>query len=662
MNTTNPESPESMAVAAERRSDIPESRPVVPAWAVSLVLHVGGLLALALLMFDPPQPPPERLVLTQDPFEDAVVLEAIDVVVSDERADEVGAQSEQGAAMAEAVAPEIAEVVVASVETVTEQAVDVVVQPLDLLPTAKTLTEAIVVKGAVSGVGTVGASGAVDRLAAEINGYLEQQSRKTVVFWLFDQSVSLAAQRKEIASRLERVFDEIGVAHGGPKSKRLLNMVVGYGKDVAPITKEPTGDCQAVVEAIRSIEIDESGVENTFAAIGAAAEVGWRYRNATPRQNVLIIAFTDEVGNDEERADQTTAYCQKLGIPVYVVGVPAPFGQRQVKMKFVEPDPDYDQSEQWAVVEQGPETLYPEFVRIRSGRFHNEAIDSGFGPFSLNKLCAATGGIYFAVHPNRSASGRVTDRQVAPMASQLRHFFDPEVMQQYRPDYRTKAELDGVLAANRAKKALVEAAKNAEINPMESPTMTFPRENDGDLARLLGLAQRDAALLLVNVDRIYDVLEKGRPDRPKIEEKRWQAGYDLALGRILALKVRTDAYNSMLGQAKAGMKFQNPNSDTWQLVPADDVSGVDSRTQKLAGQAREFLEKVVAEHPGTPWALLAAEELETPLGYRWEERHTGVNKPAMNAGNNNDNVPRAPQDDTKKKLAPPKPKRNLKDV
>jgi hypothetical protein len=641
----------------------PSSGPTAPAWAVSLVLHVGGLLALALFAFDPPQPPLERLVLTQDPFEDPVLLEAVDVVVSDERTEEVGAQSERGAEMAEAVAPEISEVVVASVETVTEQDVDIVVQPLDVMPSAKTLTEAMVVKGAVSGVGTAGASGAVDRLAAEINGYLEQQSRKTVVFWLFDQSVSLAAQRKEIASRLDRVFDEIGVAHGGPKRKRLLNMVVGYGKNVTPITKEPTNDCQTVVEAIRSIEIDESGVENTFTAIGAAAEAGWRFRNATPRQNVLIIVFTDEVGNDEDRADQATAACQKLGIPVYVVGVPAPFGQRQVKMKFVEPDPDYDQSEQWAVVEQGPETLYPELLRIRSGRFQNDAVDSGFGPFSLNKLCAATGGIYFAVHPNRNASGRVTDREVVAMASQLRHFFDPQVMQQYRPDYRTKAEIDGLLAGNRAKKSLVEAAKNSEIDPMEAPTMTFPRKDDGDLARLLGLAQRDAALLLDRVDRIYDTLEKGLSDRPKIEEKRWQAGYDLAMGRILALKVRTDAYNSMLGQAKAGMKFQKADSDTWQLVPADDVASVDSRTQKLAAQAKELLQRVVAEHPATPWALLAAEELETPIGYRWEERNTGVNKPAMNAGNNNNNNNvSAPQDDQKRKMAPPKPKRNLKNV
>ena len=634
-----------------------------PAWAVSLVLHVSVLLALAFVALDPPLPQLERLILTQDPFENPVVVEALDVVVTDERTEQVGADSDHGAEMAEAVAPEISDVVMTSVETVTDQEVDLFVQPLDLMPTAKTLNEAIVIKGAVSGVGTTGASGAVDRLAAEINGYLEQRSRKTVVFWLFDQSVSLAAQREEIASRLERVFDELGVSHGGAKSKQLLNMVVGYGKGVNPMTEEPTSDCQQVVDAIRSIKIDESGIENTFTAIGSAAQEGWRFRRATPRQNVLIVVFTDEVGNDEEKADQATSYCQQLGIPVYVVGVPSPFGQRRVKMKFVEPDPNYDQSEQWAVVEQGPETLYPEVLKIRSGKFQNEAIDSGFGPFSLSKLTAATGGIYFAVHPNRNASGRVTDRDVAAMSSQIRYFFDPEVMQAYRPDYLTKNEIDSLLSKNRAKKALVGVAAKSEVKPMELPTLTFPRKNDGDLVRLLGLAQRDAAILLNQIEPIYTSLQQGLVDRPKIEEKRWQAGYDLDMGRILAMKVRTYAYNSMLGQAKAGMKFQNEKSDTWELVPANDVSGVDSRTQKMAAQAKEFLERVVADHPGTPWALIAEEELENPIGYRWEERHTGVNNPSMKAGNNNNNNnPSAPQDDKKKMLAPPKPRRNLKNV
>ena len=130
----------------------------------------------------------------------------------------------------------------------------------------------------------------------------------------------------------------------------------------------------------------------------------WTFRWEVPK-----FVFTDEVGNDQNQADLTASYCSKLGIPVYVVGVPAPFGQQKVKIKYVEFDPKYASDVQWAVIEQGPETLYPEVVRVRSGNAADEAIDSGFGPFSLSKLCAATGGIYFCVHANRNATGRVNE-------------------------------------------------------------------------------------------------------------------------------------------------------------------------------------------------------------------------------------------------------------
>ena len=65
-------------------------------------------------------------------------------------------------------------------------------------------------------------------------------------------------------------------------------------------------------------------------------------------------------------------------------------------------------------------------------------------------------------------------------------------------------------------------------------------------------------------------------DRDAVREKRWQAGYDLALGRVLALKVRTDAYNIMLAEAKSGMTFEDPRNDTWRLVAYDDISAVGS--------------------------------------------------------------------------------------
>ena len=632
-----------------------------PAWAVSLVAHVVVLVSMASIGLPEPVETEKPIAIVQTPTEenDVLLTPEPEMVISEERMEEVGAESEQSEEIAQAIAPTLAEESVVAVETEPAINSDIKIEPLDVVSTSPdTIDQTIAVKG-TTGYATKGATGAVDRLTAEIRASLDQ--RPTVICWVFDQSVSLSAQRKEIAARLERVFDELGVDGSEKNRPDLLNLVFAYGNAVKQVTTKPTHDGDEVVAAINDIPVDDSGVENTFSAIEAAALKGKTLRFGPPRRNVMIVAFTDEVGNDQAKADAVAEFCRKQGMPVYVVGVPAPFGMKEVKMKFVEFDPKFDESEQWAVVEQGPESLYPEVVKIfTSGKFADEAMDSGFGPFSLSKICAETGGIYFCLHANRGATGRVTDGETAPMASRLRYFFDADVMRHYAPDYVSAAKIDKMLAGNRAMKALVDAARSSAVGGLESPTTTFPRIDDGQLAGLLGEAQKAAAKITPKIDSLYATLNAGLPDRDKIEEKRWQAGYDLALGRILAVKVRTDAYNIMLAQAKTGMKFKDPKNDTWELAASDDVSAVGSQTEKLAKQAKMLLERVVNEHPGTPWAMIAGEELRTPLGYQWKENYTGVAKRQMGGGGNNNPAPRA--DDKAKGLAPPKPKRPLKNL
>jgi len=628
-----------------------------PAWLISLLIHVVVLLSLALVALREPSrsTPAVMIVQSQEAVEEVLDMPQ-EIAVADESETKPGAESEESTEVAQALAPTLAEQSVVPVEADMDLASDIQVEPLDVVPTAATLNETFVVKGAV-GAGATGATGAIDRLTGEIAASLDQ--RPTVICWVFDQSVSLAGQRKEIAARLERVFEELGVNRSAAHRPDLKNIVIAYGKSVTLVAKA-TDDAAAVVKAIESIPVDDSGVEMTFTAVRSAAQEASIFRRS-PRKNVMIVVFTDEVGNDQNKADETSLYCLHQGIPVYVVGVPAPFGMKEVKFKFVEFDPKFEQNVQWAVVEQGPETLYPEVVRVHSGKLADEAIDSGFGPFSLSKLCAATGGIYFSVHANRSARGRVTNEQTAAMASQLRYFFPPDVMRAYQPDYTSAATVDKLLAANRAKKVLVEAARSVEVSPMESPTTTFPRENDGALALLLGEAQKAAARIQPKIDSLAELLKSGLADREAIKEKRWQAGYDLSLGRVLAVKARTDAYNTMLAQAKSGMRFKNPKNDTWELEESDDVSKVGSQTEKVAKQAKMLLERVKQDHAGTPWALLAEEELDRKLGYTWVEKHTGVNTPKMDGGGGG-GVPAPGVDDKKKMLAAPKPRRPLKNL
>ena len=629
----------------------------VPAWAVSLIVHVAVLLTLASLVLDPPGSN-DRRVTVIDPtpqVEEDPYIPPAEIVVSDQPTHDAGAVSDAGEGVAQSLAATVSELPSVPVEPLPDLTSDTAFEPLEVIPTAAELDMSIVVPGQV-GVGVTGAAGAVDRLTGEIRSKLDQ--RPTLVCWLFDQSLSLESQRREIAGRLQTVFEELGATRQSTKKPALTNMVIGFGDRVTLFTDSPTGQAEDVVEAIRSIPIDESGAELTFTAVIEAANRSRVFRTGRPQKNVMLIVFTDEVGNDQQRVDEAVHVCRTLGIPVYVVGVPAPFGMREVRFKFVDPDPEYFQEPQWAQIEQGPESFYPEVVHIRSGRYADEAVDSGFGPYGLSRLCSETSGIFFCVHANREHKGRLSDRETAAMSANLRYFFDSDVMRAYAPAYLPISELDRRIAGNAAIRSLVLAARWTELSPMEEPLMQFPRRNDGELVRLLGDAQKVAAKIEPKIDAVYSTLLEGLKDREKLAEKRWQAGYDLGLGRVMAMKVRTEAYNRMLAQAKGGMNFQREDSDTWELVPDEDITQVGSQLQKLATEALVVLQRVVDEHPGTPWALLAEDELRMPLGYVWRELHTGVNDPPPGAGNGNNN-PQRP-DEQRQMLAPPKPRRDLK--
>ena len=630
-------------------------------WFISLGLHGIVLLCLAGITIDPQiiHAPAIQIEQPVSEPEPEFIFEPEELEVSDVDLKELGALSERGVTVAEAISSNKADIPFIPPPQNMLVPKSVRIEPVTFESMGPNEVDQLIetVVGVNVGVAATGASGAIDRLSLEIARSLEDAP--TTVCWVFDQSVSLAGQRQEIASRLKRVFRELSHDSQGDAPAGLTNLVLAYGQRFKFIVNKPTRVSSEVVEAIQGIEVDNSGVEKTFTAIRAAAERLSATRRVG-RSNGMIVVFTDEVGDDQSLADQVATICRRLGVSVCVVGVPAPFGQRFIEMKYVEFDPTYASVEDWAVVEQGPETLFPEAIQISDNSLSNEAIDSGFGPFSLSKLCYQTGGVYIAVHANRNLRGRVPDRATAPMSSRIRYFFDQELLRDYQPDYVSATKLRQKVASNAAKQSLITAAAATNLRPMVSPETVFPKKSEGELASLLSLAQRSAAVLQPRVDAIYSQLVRGLPDRERIEEERWKAGFDLAMGRILAMKVRTDAYNLMLARAKSGMQFQRPKSDTWVLRPSDVVN-VGSRTEKYADQAREYLRKVVEDHPGTPWAFLAKRELGQPLGYAWDEIHTGINDPPKPRPPGNNNRP-MPRDDKPRSLGPPMPKRNLKRI
>ena len=636
----------------------------------SLLVHLIVILTFALIPLRESVDEEAVVIVSPPPDYTEEKVETIDeVTYSELPSDQVGANSSADAEMAEASAEMFAEI--AEIPNPIEleptdlgqimlnKMFDTSVAPLDKLTNQK---------GKV-GQGTEGAAGAVDQITFQILEMMEE--RPTLVVWLFDQSGSLHRQRQEIRDRFDRIYEELGIAErsGAEVFKRhqndvpLLTSVIGFGSNVSLFTEEPTDNLADIKSIVDNIEVDGSGEERVFTAIASATDQYKSLRRSRggngPQRNVLFVVVTDEKGDDANLLETSIQGCRKWGIPVFVIGVPAPFGRQHTLVKYVDPDPQYDQSPRWAQVDQGPETFLPERVQVGfTGNFEQEpVIDSGFGPYALTRLCYETGGIYFTVHPNRNVSRRVTRGEVDAFASGMEYFFDPNTMSRYRPDYLSPEDYVTKVKASPLRQALVTAAQMKPATGLSRPQTRFVKRDDAQLAGDLTRAQQDAARLEPTLVRMAQVLEPGMDEREDEESRRWKAGYDLAMGRVLAQKVRTETYNAMLAKAKRGMPFEKEKNNTWVLQPSDEIS-VGSKWQREAETATELLQSVVREHAGTPWALLASQELKVPIGWKWKEEFTDLSPPPANRpGNNNNNPPRPARDEQKRMLkkAPQRP-------
>ncbi|TWT99674.1 hypothetical protein Pla108_06170 [Botrimarina colliarenosi] len=554
--------------------------------------------------------------------------------VSEQLMIDIGALSDGGAGDAAASAP--IEAVISEVSLDLQAVTDVGQLPslesATPLLTSPDPDNLLLVRG-VGAVGTTGSNGAVDRLTGEILLSLEQ--RPTVVVWLFDRSGSLSGQREAIVSRFDRVYEELGVASprradGEDASSDepddddapLLTTVAAFGSGVEFVTPKPTADIDAIKAAVRSIEPDDSGEENVFGAVLEAVERHKRYRLRRPKHNVMIVVVTDEAGDDLDRLDRAVDACRTMQTPVYVVGAPAPFGRLETYVRYVDPDPRYDQTPQYLPVRQGPETLLPERLRLGyfgARDFDGPVLDSGFGPYSLTRLTAESGGFFIAVHPFRVDAGRANrEGGDGQLVANLDYFFDERLMRRYRPDYLPTTEYRRRLNQNGAKKALVEAASLSWTAPLDNVRREFPKLDEAQFAEDLTRAQRAAALLEPRLDQLVTTLRRGEGDRPKLDSARWEAGFDLAMGRALATKVRAEGYNDMLARAKQGMEFTSEKKDTWIISPNDAIA-TGSLAAREAEEAKTYLTRVTKEHEGTPWALLAQRELARPLGWEWRD-------------------------------------------
>ena len=493
--------------------------------------------------------------------------------------------------------------------------------------------------------GVASIEGAIDRLTAEIIRSATQ--KETLVLWLLDASRSLNAQRPQIAAGLEKSL----IAISRKKDIHPISHVVcGFGRNVSLVLKEPTNDKDRILKAFRGIALDDSGVELIFTSVELLAS---SYKSKDDRRTILV-AFTDEAGNDASKADHTIKVAQQNGVAVYVLGTPAPFGVANTQFKFVDPKEASDQTGRWVEIEQGPESLFKMTLNISRLPIDSELMDSGYGPYALSKLCESTGGIYLALYPHTHVESGNAIRKIWPMVGNTQHFFDRQVMKKYPPDYRSDEIQRTEAESNVAKNALVKACSSNLKDLTGELKTVFDAPNQVVFVQELNEGQKGVAFLLESLAPIHAVLQEGEVAGPLLEEPRWKASYFLAMGRVLAIKTRLDAYNFIVAEAKGGLKAKS----RWILEPSGNSDLLNGLLREQSESAKKYLETVVQEFPHTPWALMAQDELKVPFAYKWVESH---DQPKAKDGKNTDK-PGGPRDEKKKKGPFIAPKRALQRI
>lgn len=584
-----------------------------PAWGISFLINAVMLLSFHFVALTVSTDKPNAEIV--DMFDEVVDPEMmfVDAVANDSvgtEGDSLGLAPSVGAASA--VPGQVGQPLRQTVEDVVNPEIPQLANSEITLPENTDFTETISEVKGVSDKVAGGAAGVMDRLTFEIRQSVKE--RQTLVIWIFDASGSMKERRSEIAKRFSTVYKQLEQEKA---TDGLYTAVVSYGEKVNILTPEPVQDIQPLLGIVEKIPDDMSGKEVVFSAVGTAVEKWRTFRKNDGTWNKLVFVVTDERGDDaEQHLESVIASCKRAKTRVFTVGDAAIFGQQKGFVKWVYEDGFEDYIE----VDQGPETAFPEGLQLPSWGEGNDwqlnLMSASYGPYGLTRLSAETGGMYLISAESRG------------------HTFDKEIMRNYSPDYRPMRQAEEDIRKNAAKAALVSTAnltysdKNG-IRNLPVPTMVFAAYNDNILRTEIVEAQKPVAQVDYDLKRLLSGLESSEKDRDKIREPRWRAAFDLAMGRLLALRARYFGYNNMLAAMRTSPKtFAQPINNEWRLVPSNQVDSID--VKKVSEKAKKYLQRVVDEHPGTPWALIAERELRLDMGWSWQESARPV-PPGMDA-------------------------------
>lgn len=447
---------------------------------------------------------------------------------------------------------------------------------------------------------------ALDQLALEILRHLKDH-RVTVV-WLFDESNSMKDDQQSILEKFDRVSSELkkNIDRGQKSSGALNHVIVGFGEGLDFVTKKPTLDLDEITRAIKILRTDLSGTEKTMQAITKSVQAYAGLINKD--RKMLLVLVTDESGDDGADVEEARQTLTKHNVPLYVLGRQSLFGYEYAHYVYKDPG---TQDVYYPLIRRGPETADVEIYQWDGLYDRWDEQPSGFAPWELARLTRASGGIYFLLPSEEQL--RIRQREKAYSFAQLK---------EYQPEYDNRLTYVKNRTSHDLRRLLFEIIT-------ETKSFVYRRNYPIDSAELIQAAAPEIQKATEKLNTLLAIqkrLEDMKQYRDREPQKRWQAHYDLMLAQTVAFQVKAYEYRALMNQIVKKPPIPKQQSTpnltvTFVVDHAQEPQAAQSETAKKYAEAKRMLQEVITKHPNTPWADLAQDMINRGFSVRLNEWH-----------------------------------------
>jgi hypothetical protein len=203
-----------------------------------------------------------------------------------------------------------------------------------------------------------------------------------------------------------------------------------------------------------------------------------------------------------------------------------------------------------------------------------------------------------------------------------------KALETYKADYATPEER----AKAAEKSPLRTAVLNAARVLRENAAKFAMRENFvGPTAKIkpqVRIEQTAPGKATLYLQEALEELRKVKEQRVQEPSKRWQAHYDYVLARLLSRLIYVTEYNFVLAQIRTdSLPELEAGMTGYRLGARKKISVREEFAREWDRELRRLWDKIITDHPDTPWAFLARRERLTALGLEWRPARQGLPPP-----------------------------------